>query len=138
MYHKKMSMRKRGDDVTHEDPKLVTMLFNEQINNQDLHTLTDMMTEDHTFIDSEGDVVKGKEEMSKAWAEFFTSYPDYRNIFTRIESRGNLVVIMGYSECSYTPLHGPALWTALIRDGKVAEWRVYDDTPQNRKKLHVE
>jgi ketosteroid isomerase-like protein len=124
--------------VIYSDPKLVALLFNEQINNQDLHTLTDMMTENHTFIDSEGDVVQGREEMSNAWKEFFVSYPDYRNIFTRLESRGNLVVIMGYSECSYTPLHGPALWTALIEDGKVSEWRVYEDTPQNRKKLHIE
>ncbi len=131
-------MRKRGDDVTYSDPKLIVLLFNEQINNQDLTTLTDMMTEDHVFIDSEGDVVRGKEEMTTAWKEFFTSYPDYRNIFIRLESRGNLVAIRGYSECSYTPLQGPALWTALIRDGKVAEWRVYDDTPQNRKKLHIE
>ena len=131
-------MGERGVDVIYSDPKLVAMLFNEQINHRDLEALTEMMTDDHTFIDSEGDIVKGKKEMKKGWADFFVQYPDYRNIFTRIESRGNLVIIMGYSECSYTPLQGPALWTAHIRDGKVAEWRVYEDTLQNRRKLHIE
>jgi len=49
------------------------MLFNEQINNRDLEALTEMMTADHTFIDSEGDMVKGREEMRRGWADFFAS-----------------------------------------------------------------
>jgi ketosteroid isomerase-like protein len=74
--------------VTYSDLKLVAMLFNEQINNRDLEALTEMMTADHTFIDSEGDMVKGREEMRRGWADFFARYPDYRNIFSRIELRG--------------------------------------------------
>ena len=60
-------MGERGVDVIYSDPKLVAMLFNEQINHRDLEALTEMMTDDHTFIDSEGDIVKGKKEMKKGW-----------------------------------------------------------------------
>jgi len=35
------------------DPKLISLLFNEAIKNQDIDTLSDLMTEDHTFIDRE-------------------------------------------------------------------------------------
>lgn len=43
--------------------------------------------------------------------------------------------MVGHSECSEEILDGPALWTAVIKDGRVQEWRVYDDTEENRKKL---
>ena len=35
------------------NPKLISLLFNEAMNNQDIDTLSDLMTEDHTFIDRE-------------------------------------------------------------------------------------
>ena len=33
---------------------------------------------------------------------------------------------------SFDPLDGPALWSAKLRDGLIAEWRVYLDSPENR------
>lgn len=52
-----------------KDPKLVALQFNEYINNQDINGLTNLMTEDHTFIDREGEVDEGKESMTKLCAE---------------------------------------------------------------------
>jgi len=34
-------------------------------------------------------------------------------------------------------LDGPALWTARTRDDKVAEWRVYEDSTENRARLGI-
>jgi hypothetical protein len=45
------------------------------------------------------------------------------------------VTIVGRSECSVDVLAGPALWTARVRDGLVARWQVYQDSPQNRTML---
>lgn len=90
------------------------------------------------FIAIPGEVTKGRERMKKGWTDFFNHFPDYRNIFLRTESRGNLVIMIGYSECSYEALHGPAIWTAIIEEEKVAEWRVYEDTKQNRQQLDIE
>jgi hypothetical protein len=40
--------------------------------------------------------------------------------------------------CSTEPaLDGPAIWTASAADGKVSEWRVYQDTPSNRSHLGI-
>ena len=119
------------------DPKLIVLLFNECINNQDVDGLSRMMTADHTFIDSSDEIHSGKDLMIDGWIDFFKQYLDYQNHFTHIESRGNLVLIIGYSTCSYDPLDGPALWTARIEDDLVAEWRVYLDTIENRKKLQL-
>jgi ketosteroid isomerase-like protein len=115
-----------------KDPKLIVLLFNECINNQDITGLTNLMTENHLFIDSSKDKYQGKELMTEGWKDFFNQYPDYHNYFSIIESRENLVIIIGHSTCSYEPLDGPALWTAKVENDLVSEWHVYLDTQDNR------
>jgi ketosteroid isomerase-like protein len=119
------------------NPSAVALRFNSRINARDLEGLASLMTDDHTFIDSSNDVHSGKPAMVEGWKEFFEAYPDYRNVFTRVEVKYDTVVLIGYSTCSHDPLDGPALWTAIVRDGKVSEWRVYLDTPENRTKLEL-
>jgi predicted SnoaL-like aldol condensation-catalyzing enzyme len=117
------------------DPKLTALLFNECINNQDIHGLSNLMTEDHTIIVREGNVVKGKKPNTEGWARFFAQFPKYRNTFTRVESKDNLVVIVGFADWSEEQPFDPVIWTARIEGDRVAEWRIYDDTEQNRQKL---
>lgn len=119
------------------DVMMVALKFNEKINARDLTGLVKLMTNDHVFIDIPGEIHEGKEMMKKGWRDFFTAYPDYRNIFTRVQVDDDFVVMVGYSTCSYDPLDGPALWSAKIREGLVAEWRVYEDSRMNRKKLGI-
>jgi SnoaL-like domain len=95
------------------------------------------MTDDHTFIDTAGHAIRGKSMCLEAWRGFFTAFPDYRNIFDRLEVDHDRVAVVGRSSCSDVRLDGPALWAAKVRDGKLAEWRVYEDTPTNRHKLGV-
>ncbi len=116
----------------------VTLRFNERINARDLTGLEEMMTDDHVFIDIPGEVHEGRSVMVSGWFDFFKTYHDYRNNFTHIEVKDGLVIVVGFSECSYASLDGPAIWTAKIRDGLVADWRVYDDTTEVRKKLRID
>jgi ketosteroid isomerase-like protein len=104
---------------------LIALKFNEKINLQDLEGLAELMTEDHTFIDNSGQITKGKEVMKEGWRQFFKKYPDYRNIFSSVVVQDNVVVMVGYSKCSYKPLDGPSIWTAKVQQGLVSEWRVY-------------
>lgn len=96
------------------------------------------MSDDHTFIDSAGGVVSGKKACLDAWRGFFDTFPDYRNVFASLTARDDVVTIMGHSVCAEPSLAGPAIWTATIREQKVAEWRVYPDTPDIRKTLRAE
>ena len=120
-----------------KDPKLTALQFNEYINNQDIKRLSNLMTEDHTLIVREGDVVKGKESNTKGWIDFFNQFPDYKNIFTRVELRDNLVILVGYAKWSKKSSDDHAIWTAKIENDLVAEWRIYEDTEENRKKFNV-
>ena len=112
--------------------------FNEAVNRRDLDSLDRLMTDDHTFIDSEDNVLTGKEQVLKAWKGFFNEFPDYRNDWSKVIRIGGTLTAVGRSVCSTEPaLDGPAIWTARIRDDRVSEWRVYEDTPGNRARLRI-
>jgi ketosteroid isomerase-like protein len=107
------------------DVMMAALKFNEKINEQDLEGLAELMTDDHTFVDSSGDITKGKDVMKEVWRKFFEQCPDYRNIFTSVTVKNNVVVMVGYSTCSYKLLNGSSMWTAKVSDGRISEWRVY-------------
>jgi hypothetical protein len=73
--------------------------------------------------------------MVKGWIHFFKQFPDYLNTFIRVESKSNIVVLLGYATWTKNSQPDPAIWTAKIEDDLVAEWRIYHDTEKNRKKL---
>lgn len=123
--------------MNRRDPKLTALQFNEYINAQDIEGLSGLMTDDHTFIDRHDEVDEGKESMTEGWIEFFKSFPEYRNIFQRVESRDDLVILLGHAYWNEKEPHDTAIWTARIRDDLVAEWRIYEDTEENRRKLDL-
>ncbi len=115
----------------------VAVRFNACINDRDLDGLAKLMPDDHTFVDSAEGVVAGKPACLAAWRGFFEMFPDYRNVFTAFAVHGVVVAIVGHSECAEPSLAGPALWSATVKAGKIAEWRVFEDTPQARQLLKL-
>jgi ketosteroid isomerase-like protein len=114
----------------------IVRAFNECINNQDIGGLAALMHEDHTFIDRDGSSHGPKPHMVKGWKQFFGMFPDYRNTFTDIRASGNRVFVLGYAYWSEKEPHDPVIWTAIIVDGLVSEWRVYVDSDENRKQFN--
>lgn len=114
------------------DPEAIVVEFNRRINEADLEGLAERMTTDHKFVDSAGVEIGGRKGCVEAWRGFFAAFPDYQNHFESVIVRGNRVVIRGKSSCSDPQLQGPALWTARTRAERVTEWRVYEDTAENR------
>jgi ketosteroid isomerase-like protein len=105
----------------------VVVAFNEAINAHDLEGLCFLMSSDHRFVDSAGGTVVGKESCRSAWASFFESFPDYRNVFDNVTVVApGQVVADGRSECTFEPLHGPARWYATVVGRSIVEWRVED------------
>jgi hypothetical protein len=123
--------------VNSRDPKLTTLLFNERINNQDVEGLSRLMSEDHTLVVREGTIVQGIEANRKGWTSFFEMFPDYRNTFDRVESKDDLVIIIGHAFWSEKQPFDPVIWTAKVENDRVARWRIYDDTEGNRKGLGI-
>lgn len=121
--------------MNRSDPKLIALRFNECINNQDLNGLASLMTPDHAFIDRTGNVVQPRQVMLDCWKRFFEMYPHYWNTFEIVRSRENVVMICGHAYWSGDQRYDPAIWVATIVDDLVREWRIYDDTPENRRRF---
>jgi ketosteroid isomerase-like protein len=112
--------------------------FNSHINTANLRALASLMSEDHRFIDSEGNTVSGKPACIAAWSGFFRAFPGYRNRFDSYHEFGSTVMFTGYSECPNHPeLTGPAIWSATVMAERLTEWRVYLDTVSNRISLGI-
>lgn len=120
-----------------KDPKLIVLQFNESINNQDIDSLSKLMAQNYTFIDSSNEVHSGKERNVNGWIEFFNQFPDYVNHFSIVESRENTVLVTGYSTCSDDRLDGPAIWVAKVENDLISEWRIYLDNAENREILNL-
>ena len=123
--------------MNERDPKLTALQFNQYINNQNIQGLSGLMTEDHVFVDRKGHIDKGKDTMTKGWIEFFKSFPDYKNTFERVQSQGNLVVLYGYATWENGADPDYVIWIARIENDLVAEWRIYDDTEENKKLFNL-
>lgn len=121
----------------------VAFRFVEAVNRLDLDALTDLMTHDHAFVDLSGERHEGKETMRDGWKEYMTSFPEYMIHVSEVYEVGDTVFLVGRTTGSHLRLprgvefRDSIIWAAKIRGGRVAEWRLYDDTPETRCNLDV-
>jgi len=130
----------------HKTAKQVAFEFVDCINRHDVSGLVGLMTEDHRFVDGLGQIVSGREAMAKGWAGYFAWFPDYAIQLEQILAEADQVAVFGNALGTYavngkllTENHWqiPAAWKAVVRDGQVAEWRVFADNEPVWKILGV-
>jgi len=118
------------------DPKLTALQFNEYITNQDIKGLSSLMVEDF-WVKVKKEPVWNR-DMIDGWKRFFNDNPTYQNFFTRVESRENLVILIGYALWSKdSKEEDHCIWTATIENDLLVNWRLYEDMEDNRKKLNI-
>jgi len=112
----------------------VAAAFAGAISSKDIERLSEMMTDDHVFIDSDGTEVKGRHKMRKGWREYFAMVPDFRITIKEILSRNDTVVLLGRSEGTFVQggvlrpenhWSVPSAWRVVVRGEQVAVWQVY-------------
>jgi len=52
--------------------------FVEAINDHNVDKICSLITDEHKFIDSQGNVTLGKEQMRAGWIGYFQLFPDYK------------------------------------------------------------
>jgi len=128
--------------MAEKQPAELVLAFMERINQRDVNGLCAMMTEDHVFVDALGARFQGRENMRKAWTGYFGMIPDYKVSHEEILQHGNVVAVFGTARGTYAPeghlkkensWEIPAAWKAVVRNGQIAEWRVYADNQPVRK-----
>jgi len=117
-------------------PVETVLRFLECINEHDADKLAKLMTEDHVFIDSLGQKVRGREKMRTGWRDYYAFCPDYWVSHEEIFQNGNKVGVFGSAGGTIAKNGKPppenqwrtcAAWLAVVEDGLVKEWRVYAD-----------
>jgi ketosteroid isomerase-like protein len=120
----------------------VAMAFVAKINAHDVDGLVALMTPDQVFVDALDNKISGSDAMRKGWQGYFALFPDYAIEVTEVFNRGDLVALFGKARGTFA-VNGnlprenfwevPAAWKAVVKDGRVAEWRVYCDNDPARK-----
>jgi ketosteroid isomerase-like protein len=122
----------------------VAELFVAAINAGDLDRLTALMTEDHTFIDADGQEYSGRERMHDGWEEYFSMVPDYHIEIQETYSRGDRVIFTGIADGTFSEngdLRSENYWSvpvalrAVTRGEQVAVWQLYVNPEPMRKIL---
>jgi uncharacterized protein (TIGR02246 family) len=111
--------------------------FVSAINGHDAEKLYSLMTDDHQFIDAQGNKVTGKAQMKAGWVGYFQWFPDYKIEVTNVFFEGDTVAAFGFAEGTFKGLKTennrnywrlPAAWKAVIENGEIKAWQVYADT----------
>jgi ketosteroid isomerase-like protein len=118
------------------EPLDVALQFIRYINGHNIGGITALMTEDHRFIDSLGAEIKGRSDMRNAWIGYFVMIPDYTISIQETFVRDDIVIILGKAWGTYSAdgkilqenaWELPLALRAVVRNDKIAEWRVYAD-----------
>lgn len=127
-----------------QQPVAIVLRFIDRINAADVDGLCALMTEDHVLIDGLGNRFAGRENLRPGWRSYLASFPDYRISHEEIFEGRGVVAVFGSASATYAvggklPKENhweiPAAWKAIVRDGLIAEWRVYCDNQPARKLL---
>lgn len=111
--------------------------FVERINAHDVDGLNELMSDDHLFIDAEGEAFYGAAAIMEGWRGYFAWMPDYTITVNILLERGNVVGVFGTAGGTYSvggelyPSNRwqvSAAWQAVVKDGKIARWQVFCDT----------
>jgi limonene-1,2-epoxide hydrolase len=114
----------------------VVKAFIAAINRRNPSAISDLMTEDHTFVDSAGRIESGRENMTAGWEGYFRMFPDYEIQVESILGDKALVAVFGSASGTYNGKRGlvpenriemPAAWKAIVANGKIKHWQVYAD-----------
>ena len=118
-------------------PTDVALKFVKCINTGDSEGLMKLQTEDFTFIDYSGDVYRGRQ----GWQDYFSAYPEYRIHVRHVVTSGDSVAILGETTGSHIPPEveeiETILWTAETRNTLVAQWRIYSDVEEAKKRVQT-
>lgn len=137
-------LAKKSDHADKKKVKNINLVlsFINAINNHDVHAIVDHISEDHMFRDSIGINVTGIEDMKEAWESCFMLFPDYKINYEDLICGTDEIAVYGIASGTVNignriDEHNhwaiPATWKAVIKNNKIAEWRVYADIDPIRK-----
>jgi ketosteroid isomerase-like protein len=118
------------------DSAALVLSFVDAINRRDIAAMLRLVTDDHRFVDSLGEEIRGRVALRDAWIGYSVMVPDYRITPDQVIPAGDTVAVFGTASGTLTtdgnldPANHwemPAAWRAVITDSRIASWQVYAD-----------
>ncbi|HLK50233.1 MAG TPA: nuclear transport factor 2 family protein [Bryobacteraceae bacterium] len=99
------------------------------VNSHDVGGIARLLAADHLFVDGLGNQVQGGARMEAGWRGYFAMCPDYWIRTDHAVADGELVLAAGAAGGTIDgqAWSTPAAWKVMIRENRVAEWRVFAD-----------
>jgi ketosteroid isomerase-like protein len=123
----------------------IALEFIDRINSHSVALISTLITEDHLYIDAQGNEIRGKLPFERSWRACFEWFPDYSLQVVQAFSGGNIAVVTGFATGTYC-VNGrmnrdgrwrtPSAWQAVTRGNQITEWRVYADNAPIWKVMH--
>jgi ketosteroid isomerase-like protein len=115
-------------------------MFIEAINRHVVDDILGLMTDDHRFTDSLGNLIEGRDNLKVPWQQYLAMFPDYEIDILETLSSGSVVAVFGRAKGSYegapeNQWEAPAAWRAEVKDGRISTWQVYCDNEPVRQIL---
>jgi ketosteroid isomerase-like protein len=116
------------------NPERVAREFVAAVNSHQVEALSELMTEGHVFVDSDGSRKTGRQPVCQAWADYFSMVPDYRIIIEETLARGDTLVVLGRAQGSFfrdgaaeeePHWSVPVAWRVQVEGDRVALWQLY-------------
>ena len=114
----------------------IVLEYIEAINSHDIEGIVNLMSKDHTFIDSGGIEAKGIKRMRTGWTEYFEMCPDYTIAIEELLEKENIIALFGRTKGTYNLEKKPgkgifwectAAWKVVVEKGKIKIWQVFAD-----------
>jgi uncharacterized protein (TIGR02246 family) len=137
---KESDIEESSEERNQLDVLKTAISFVEKINEHDVNGIAELMTDDHTFIDSMGIVMKGKKKMKTAWEGYLSWIPDYEITVVNTLLTGDSVGLFGTAKGMFAfdeksesnKFEIPAAWRAKVKDKLISEWQVFADNESVR------
>jgi ketosteroid isomerase-like protein len=116
--------------------KEIVLSFVKAINDHDVGKITDLMSEDHVFIDGSGNKHMGKDGMKNGWQSYYQLFPDFVIEITDVIDHKSIFGLFGFVSGTYTNIKdksnsnfwkATAAWKAIVQDKKIKHWQVFCD-----------
>lgn len=111
--------------------------FVSEINSHSADGIASFLSDDHIFIDAQGNKTEGKDNVKSGWEEYFKMFPDYKITVESFNYNATVFLAAGTAEGTFGGTKNasgdnhwkiPAAWKAIIENGKVKQWQVFADT----------
>lgn len=118
--------------------------FIDRINHKDIEGVVTLLSDNHTFIDGEGQTKTDYERIANGWRDYLNSHKNYKIYIRQIFELEDSTAVIGHTTGSDLALSDEVefhskgvIWLAKVAKGKISHWQIFSASIENIKTLRL-